>query len=447
MKVIIAGAGEVGTHLAKMLCGEHHDITLIDDKASRLNAVAANLDILTVCGSPTSINVLNEANVSRANLFIGVTPDESRNMTCCMLAKKLGAKKTVARVDELEYTQEENREFFRTLGVDSVIYPEQLAAQEINHLIRRPWVRHWWEVQGGQLMLFGVKVRRGVSILNRPLSEISGPDDPFHITAIKRGGETIIPHGGDCLEEDDLAFVMTTPRNIRYVREVLGKADTPEPHTVFYMGGAPTVVQSINTLPSKIHVKLFERNPEKLIELSSAITNDNVLMLNGDGRDIDLLRDENIDHAQVFVAATPNSETNILACLAARRLGVPKTIAMVENTEYIDMAEQLDIGSVLNKKTFAAGHIYRLLLRADVESLKFLTVAQSDVIEYKVKKDSRITAKPIKDLHLPHNVNIGGYVRDNVGYLANGNTIFQAGDVVLAFTKKGECKKLEKFFK
>lgn len=447
MKIVIAGAGEVGTHLAKMLVDEHHDITLIDEKEQRLTSIASHLDILTLCGSPTSISVLEEADAGRANLFIGVTPDESRNMTCCMLAKRLGAKKTVARVDDLEYTHKENREFFKSLGVDSVIYPEQLAAQEINHLIMRPWVRQWWEVQGGELMLFGVKVRRGVSILNRPLAEFSGPDDPYHITAIKRRQETLIPHGSDSLEEDDLVFVMTTPEHIDYVRELLGKTETPEVHTVFYMGGADTVIQSINTLNPKIHVKLFERDPEHFLEISSAVTNSNMLLLNGDGRDIDLLRDENIEHAQVFVAGTKSSESNILACLAAKRLGVPKTIAMVENTEYIALAEQLDIGSVLNKKTFAAGHIYRMLLRADVESLKFLNIANADVIEYKVKEDTRITRKPIKDLHLPTSVNIGGYVRNGKGYLANGSTVFQAGDIVVAFGLKGECKKLEKFFK
>ena len=447
MKVIIAGAGEVGTHLAKMLAGENHDITLIDEKESRLAAIAANFDLLTVCGSPTSISVLNEADVSRANLFIGVTPDESRNMTCCMLAKKLGAKKTVARVDELEYTQDENREFFRTLGVDSVVYPEQLAAQEINHLIVRPWARHWWEVQGGQLMLFGVMMRRDAAVLNKPLAEIAGSDDPFHITAIKRRNETIIPHGYDCLEEDDLVFVMTTPKHIDFVRQLFDKADTPEPHTVFYMGATDTVVQSINALNPKINVKLFERNAAKLQEAAAAIHRKNVLLINGDAREIDLLRDEYVDHAQVFVAATLNSESNILACLAARRLGVPKAIAMVEHTEYLDMAEQLNIGSILNKKTFAAGHIYRLLLRADIESLKFLSIAQSDVIEYKVKKDSRITSKPVKDLHLPESVNLGGYLRDGVGYMVNGNTVFQPGDLVVAFSRTGECKKLEKFFK
>ncbi|RRD78247.1 Trk system potassium transporter TrkA [Alloprevotella sp. OH1205_COT-284] len=447
MKIVIAGAGEVGTHLAKMLVGEHHDITLIDEKEQRLNTLSSHLDILTICGSPTSIATLKEAGAGRANLFIGVTPDESRNMTCCMLAKRLGAKKTVARVENHEYTQEDNRDFFKSVGIDSVVYPEQLAAREINHLIARPWVRQWWEVQDGQLMLFGVKVRRGVEILNRPLYEISGPDDPYHITAIKRNGETLIPHGDDVLEEDDLAFVMTTPEHVKSVQQLMGKNENVETHNVFYMGGSDTVIQSINTLKPGIHVKLFESNPERFLEINSAVTNSNMLLLDGDGRDFDLLREENIEHAQVFVAATKNSETNILACMAARRWGVPKTIAMVENTDYISMAEQLDIGSIINKKTFAAGHIYRMLLRSDVESIKSLTVAHADVIEFHVKEGSRITRKPVKELHLPASVNIGGYVRNGKGYLANGNTVLQTDDTVVAFCLQGELKKLEKFFK
>lgn len=447
MKIIIAGAGEVGTHLAKMLSHENHDITLIDDKESRLTPISSQLDILTITGWPTSISVLEEANVAKAHLFIGVTPDQSRNMTCCMLAKKMGARKTVARVEDLEYTSESSREFFKSVGIDSVVYPEELAAREINHLIQRPWVRHWWEVQGGKLMLLGIKVRRDCQLLGQPLAEISCPDDPYHITAIKRHGETLIPHGTDCLEEDDLVFLMTTPDQVKYVRMLFGKGNSPEVHTVFYMGGSDTVIQSINTLPNHLHVKLFDNDETHHEDIQNLLSNPNVLLLDGDGRDIDLLKDENIDKAQVFVAATKKSESNILACLAARRLGVPKTIAMVEHSGYIPMAEQLDIGSIINKKTFAAGHIYRMLLRSDVESIKFLTVAQADVVEFNVHKGDRITKAPVRDLHLPRSVNIGGYVRDGRGYLANGNTEFLPGDIVVAFSLQGELKRLEKFFK
>lgn len=447
MKIIIAGAGEVGTHLARMLEHENHDITLIDDKESRLAPIASHLDIKTICGSPTSPSVLEEAEVEKAHLFIGVTPEQSRNMTSCMIAKDKGAKNTVARIEELEYTIEDNRNFFKKLGIDDLVYPEQLAAAEINHLIQRPWVRHWWEVQDGKLLLLGIKVRRGCRHLGMPLSAISQPEDPYHITAIKRNGDTLIPHGGDILEEDDLVFIMTTPESVQFVRDNFSQDHSAETHTIFYMGGADTAIQSINQLPHNYHIKLFENDPSHHLEITSKITHPHVLLLDGDGRDIDLLKDENIENAQVFVAATNKSESNILACLTARRLGVPKTIAMVENSDYIPMAEQLDIGSIINKKTFAAGRIYCKLLRADVKSVKFLTIAHADVAEFQVQEGYRISRYPVSKLHLPRNVNIGGYIRNGKGYLANGNTQFQPGDIVVVFTLQGELKRLETFFK
>lgn len=446
MRIVIAGAGEVGSHLARLLFKDRHDVTLIDEQQQRLNSVSSCIDLLTLCGSPGSVAVLSEAGVESADLFIGVTPDESRNITCCMLAKKLGARKCVARVDNAEYTTPDYSEFFRGVGIDSVIYPEMLAAAEINHLIVRPWARQWWEVQGGKLLLFAVKIRENVDVLNRPLAEIATPTDPFHITAVKRDGRTLIPHGNDCLMLNDLVFVMTTPEHVEFVRRLLGKEATPEAHCVFYMGGADTVIHSVNSLPSGIKPKIFERNPAKFEEIGNAVHNPRMLLLNGDGRDLNALQDENISHAEIFVAACDNSETNILACLTARRMGVLKTIAMVENTDYIGMAEQLDIGSIINKKAFAAAHIYRMLLKADVASIKSFNVANADVIEYKVHEKTRITRKPVAKLGLPPSVNIGGYVRDGVGYMANGSTVFRPGDLVVMFCTRNEFRKLEKYF-
>lgn len=446
MRIVIAGAGQIGSHLAKLLFKDGHDVTLIDEQQQRLNSVASCVDILTLCGSPGSISMLQEANVKGADLFIGVTPDESRNITCCMLAKRLGALKSVARVDNAEYTAPDYKEFFLKVGIDSVIYPEMLAAAEINHLIVRPWARQWWQMSDGKLLLFAVKVRRGVSILNRPLAEIAAPDDPFHITAVKRNGETLIPHGNDCLEEDDLVFVMTTSKEVTHVRERFGKAHSTETHCVFYMGAADTVIHSINTLPHHIKAKVFERNPAKFDAITAAITHPKFLLLDGDGRDIRALQDENVSHAEVFVAASENCETNILACLAARRMGVQKTIAMVENTDYIAMAEQLDIGSIINKKAFAAAHIHRMLLKADVKSFKSFDIANADVIEYKVHANTRITRKPVAQLNLPPSVNIGGYLRDGEAHMVNGNTTFKEGDLVVLFCLKNEFRRLEKYF-
>ena len=261
MKIIIAGAGAVGTHLAKLFSQEHHDITLMDENPEKLEDLASDFDILTLPLSPSSISALREAEVDHADLFIGVTPDEAHNMTACMLASKLGAKKTVARVDNYEYTLPEHREFFRTVGIDSIIYPEMLAGQEILHNIKRSWIRQWWEVQNGALILLGAKLRRSAQILEQPLKDLCGPDSPYHIVAVKRDDETVIPHGGDCLRDGDIVYFMTTPKYINYIRDLAGKEDYPDVQNVFIMGGGSTAVHLVNAMPDYMRAKIIEANP------------------------------------------------------------------------------------------------------------------------------------------------------------------------------------------
>ena len=447
MKIIIAGAGAVGTHLAKLLSREHHDITLMDESPEKLEDLSANFDIMTLPLSPSSVAALKEAEVGDADLFIGVTPDEAHNMTACMLASNLGAKKTVARVDNYEYTTPENRDFFRTVGIDSIIYPEMLAGQEILHNIKRSWIRQWWEVQNGALILLAVKVRQNARILDQPLRVLCGPESPYHIVAVKRGDETVIPHGADCLRANDIVYFMTTPKYINYIRDLAGKEDYPDVSNVFIMGGSSTAVHLANAMPDYMHAKIIEADVKRAERLNEVIHNPHTLIIHGDGRDLSLLEEEGIRKTQAFAALTENSETNILACLAAKRLGVRKTVAMVENTDYISMAESLEIGSIINKKTFAASHIYQMMLKADITSVKSLTVANADVAEFSASPEARIIRHPIKDLGLPDCVTLGGLVRNGHGQLINGMTQIQAGDTVVAFCLAGGIKKLEKFFK
>ena len=447
MKIIIAGAGAVGTHLAKLFSQEHHDITLMDENPEKLEDLASDFDILTLPLSPSSISALREAEVDHADLFIGVTPDEAHNMTACMLASKLGAKKTVARVDNYEYTLPEHREFFRTVGIDSIIYPEMLAGQEILHNIKRSWIRQWWEVQNGALILLGAKLRRSAQILEQPLKDLCGPDSPYHIVAVKRDDETVIPHGGDCLRDGDIVYFMTTPKYINYIRDLAGKEDYPDVQNVFIMGGGSTAVHLVNAMPDYMRAKIIEANPRRAERLNEVVHNNHTLIIHGDGRDLSLLEEEGIRKAQAFAALTENSETNILACLAAKRLGVRKTVAMVENTDYISMAESLEIGTIINKKTFAASHIYQMMLKADITSVKSLTVANADVAEFSVSPEARVVSHAVKDLGLPSTVTLGGLVRGGEGPLINGSTLIQPGDTVVAFCLAGGIKKLEKYFK
>ena len=342
MKIIIAGAGAVGTHLAKLLSREHHDITLIDEDANRLYGPAANFDLLTLQVSPLSIKGLREAEVGNADLFISVTPDEAHNMTACMLAAKIGAKRTVARVENYEYTLPDSREFFKSVGISSIIYPEMLVGEEIMRSIRRSWTRQWIEVQGGALLVIGVKVRTGSKILNIPLRDLSAPDSPFHVVAIKRKQNTIIPHGDDCLLHRDVVYFMTTPKYVDYIRELAGKQDYPEVKNVVFLGGGSTTERALAKMPDGMHAKVFETDPARIANLDAVVGGKNIMYINADGRDLELLLEEGIQKAQAFVATTDGSETNILSCLTAKRYGVRKTVAMIENLDYVSMAESLD---------------------------------------------------------------------------------------------------------
>ena len=446
MKVVIVGAGAVGTHLSKLLSREHQDCVLIDDNEERLGALS-EYDVMTYNASPTSIKVLKEAGVQHADLFVGVTPEETTNLTACMIAHQLGAKKTVARIDNYEYLSPQNKDFFRNMGIDSLIYPEVLAAIDINNGLKLSWVRQRWDVHDGALTLLGIKLRETAEILNQPLRDLCGPDDPYHIVAIKRDEETIIPGGLDELRVGDLAYFMTTQEYIPYIRKIVGKEHYADVKNVIVMGGDKTSVRAALTAPDYMNVKIIEKSAERCEKLNELLGDSDTMVIHGDGRDLGLLEEEGIRNTQAFVALTGNAETNILACLTAKRLGVRKTVAMVENLDYVKMAEELDIGTIINKMTIAASHIFQMMLDADVSNLRSLMLVDSEVAEFIAAEGSKVTKKPVKDLGLPFGTTIGGLVRKGVGMLVNGNSQIEAGDSVMVFCHEAKLNNIEKFFK
>ncbi len=445
MKIVIAGAGEVGTYLAKMLAGEKQDIVLIDEDEEKLKSLEGSLDLMTITRSPVSITGLKEAGVPGADLFVAVTPDESRNMTACMIATSLGAKKTVARIDNYEYLQPKNKEFFEKMGIHSLIYPEMLAARDIVDAVKMSWIRQWWEFANGELILLGAKMGPTAEILDVTLKEFSKEEVPFHVVAIKRGMETIIPRGDDVIRLNDIVYFTTTKKYIPYIRKIAGKEGLADVRNLMIMGGGRIAVRTAQYLPDYMNAKIIESNMQRCVRLTELV-DDSVLVINGDGRDMELLKEEGIHNTEAFVALTGNSETNILACLAAKRMGVEKTVAEVENVDYIHMAESLDIGTVINKKYIAASHIYQMMLDADVSNVKCLTFANADVAEFVVKKGALITRHKIKDANLPKGSTIGGLIRNGVGILVDGNSQIQEDDHVVVFCMRTMIKKLEKFF-
>ena len=446
MKIIIAGAYAIGTHLARLLSREHDDIVVIDSDEERLARIGSDVDILTMEASPTSVKALRRAGAEHADLFIAVTPDESQNMASCVLANGLGTKKTVAKIDNSEYIEPDLQAFFGRLGVSSIIYPEMLAATDINNGLKMSWVRQRWDVHGGALVMLAVKLRQSCTILDQPLRNLCGPEDPYHIVAIKRDGETIIPGGNDCLQLYDLAYFMTTRQYIPYIRKIVGKEHYVDVKNVMIMGGGATAVRTVKTMPSYMDVKIIDSDEQRCERLNSLLEDEDALVINGDGRDLSLLIEEGIKNTQAFVALTGNAETNILACLTAKRLGVRKTVAMVENIDYISMAESLDIGTIINKKSIAASHIYQMMLDANVHNVRFLMTANADVAEFIPSEGAKITRKPVKDLGMPQGMTIGGLVRDGQGYLVSGNTMIQPGDSVMVFCHNINMKKIEKLF-
>ena len=447
MKIIIAGAYAIGSHLAKLLSRNNQDIVLIDDDEQRLENISSDYDILTMHASPTSLAALKNAGAADANLYIAVTPDENLNMNSCVMAKAIGAKKTVAKVNNYEFVEPEMAKFYEKLGIDSLIYPENLAAYDIVNGLKMSWVRQRWDVLGGALVMLGIKLRETCEILDRPLKELCKPDSPYYIVAIRRDGDTIIPGGNDVLKMYDLVYFMVTKQYIPYVRKIVGKEHYVDVKNVMIMGGGDTAVRALKNMPEYMNVKLMEHDVERCDILNDQIDDQRVMVINGDGRDLQLLNEEGIHTTQAFVALTSNAETNILACLTAKRMGVRKTVAAVENLDYVNMAVSLDIGTIINKKAIAASHIYQMMLDAEVNNVRFLMTANADVAEFTAHPESKVTKKRVFELGLPKGATIGGLVRNGEGHLVSGGTQIEAGDIVVVFCYNVRMEKLEKFFK
>lgn len=444
MKIIIAGAGEVGTHLAKLMAQEKQDIVLMDPDEERLKFANSYMEILSMEGNPTSLRDLEEAGIKNADLFVSVTPEEATNLTACMLAANLGARKTFARINNYEYLLPKNKEFFEKLGINTMIYPEMLAAKEIVSAIKRPWSRQYWELFGGALILIGVKVRENAPIVNIRLMDLVNDKKLYHIVAIKRNNDTIIPNGTDRVEPGDILFFTTTREHVEDVQRYAGKRN-PEMKKVVIMGGSRIGIRTSQYLPNNIRIKIIETDKDKSFHIAETVPG-NVLVINGDARDTDLLIQEGIKDTDAFIAVTENSSTNILACLAAKRFGVYKTVANVENLDYVALAEKMDIGTIINKKLIAASYIYQFLLDADVTNVKCLTFADAEVAELVARPDSKITKKAVKDLKLPKDMTLGGLLRNGEPLMIKGDTTIQAYDHVMVFCLDSAVRKLEDYF-
>ncbi|MBR7156944.1 MAG: Trk system potassium transporter TrkA [Bacteroidales bacterium] len=448
MKIIIAGAGEVGSHLAKMLSTESNDLTIIDSHESNLNKVSQIADVVTVLGNPTSISTLEQAGVPNADLFIAVSPahDQDVNLISAMLAKKMGSKKVTARINNDEYMHYENKLLFTELGIDLLFYPEKIASYEISDLLKQTGTTEFMEFARGKLQMVVFRLDDGAPLIQKCVYDMLplGNQTPYKAVAIARNGTTIIPTRETRFDEGDLVFVICTNDGVKEAMTYSGKNEIDIKKLMIVGGGRIGEMLARKMENSVEIIKIIEQREERCEYLAETL--DKALIINGDGRNTDLLIEEDVKDFDAFVAVTSSSETNILACVAAKRMGVPKTIAEVENIEYIKLAEGMGVDAVINKKLITAGRIFRFTLSNKVRSIKCLNGSDAEVLEFLVNPDSNITKGPIKDLKFPKEAIIGGIIRGNESFIANEYTEIRPYDRVVVFALPQVLSKVNNFF-
>lgn len=452
MKIIIAGAGEVGSHLAKMLSGGSNEITVIDSDQQRLDSLSANTDIIAIEGNPSSIKTLMEAGTKNADLFIAVNPSDSQdvNIVSAMLAKKLGSKKATARINTEEYLSYENKYLFTEMGIDLLFYPEKIASGEIIELLKRTASTDSMDFARGKLQMAVFRLDEDCPILGMNMvefSNIAAKDGlKFRVVAIARGDDTIIPKFDTKFKYHDLVFIISKREGMDMLMKYVGKTNI-EINRLMILGGSPIGEMVARQLSKQLDtIKIIEKNKEKCRELSENLP-DNVIIVNGDGRNSDFLLEESIKEYDAFVAVTNNTETNILACVAAKSLGIARTIAEVENLEYIKLAESMGVDAVINKKLITAGRIFKFTLSNKVRFIKYMSGTNAEILEYIVAPESKITKCALKDMSFPKNAIIGGIIRGNESFIAVGDSHIEPYDRVAVFALPEAVKEVDKFFK
>ena len=445
MNIIIAGDGEVGFYLAQALVDSNHDITIVDPHEELLKMVEAHTDLMTIVGESNSVGVLKQANVDKSDLVISVLHDEQTNILTAILAKKLGAKSTIARVNTLENISEENKKIYEELGIDFLISPEDIAGLEVINILNRPEATEIFELSDGKLLVFLIKLEEGAPVIGKTLTDIASEHHhlDFRAVAIHRGMETFIPTGETTFFPNDLVYVITKPEAMSELLQLGGKKRM-EINNIMLVGGGRVGKVVAKRMEKDLNIKLIENDRERCLNLSDLL--DETLIINGDARDINLVKDEGIENVDAFVAVTDSAETNILTCLHAKKFGVQKTIALVENLDYIEISQNIGVDTIINKKLIAASHILKYSMGDEVASLKCLSGINSDIVEIVAVEGSKVTKKPISQLQMPDGAIIGGIIRGDESYIALGSFQIKADDRVVIFALPGATQKVEKMF-
>ncbi len=446
MNIFIAGDGEVGFYIAEALVNSNHDITIIDPHEELLKMVESHTDLLTIVGESNSVSVLKQAGVDKADLVISVLHDETVNIITSILAKKLGAKNTIARVNTMQNLSADNRKTYEELGIDHLVSPEDIAGHEVLNIINNPEVYEMFNLTNDKLSVFLIKIEEDAPVIGKSLIQIAKEHGPlnFRAVAINRNQNSFIPFGETVFMEGDMVYVVSKPESLKDLFKLSGKHKY-EINNVMVVGGGRVGKVICRDLESEYNIKLIETNTERCYKLTDILQD--TLIINGDARSVELLDDEGIQNTDVFVAVTNDSETNILTCLHAKKFGVKKTVALVENLDYIEISQNIGIDSIINKKLTAASYIVKHAMGNEVSSLKkCLSGINSDILELIAIPGSAVTKNPIKDLKIPEGSIIGGVIRGDESFIAIGDFQILENDKVVVFALPGLAGKVEKLF-
>lgn len=445
MNIIIAGDGEVGFYLARSLTELNHNITVVDPNSELLKRLEKDSDLLTITGSSTSPQVLADANVSDCDLFLAVLHNESINLMSCVLAKKLKAKKTVARITNAELLLPKHRDMFRDFGVDEMVCPERIAAKEITNLLNNSVATEFFDFSGGLLTMYLIHLEADSPVINHSVQELAQTYNTLQvkIVAILRNGMTIIPHSNTKFQQGDLAYLISRPNQLESIKQVSGKHDVSIKKAMI-VGAGRVGRYAAMTLEDRIRITLIEESRSRCEEAAEILNN--TLIINGDATDIELLKEEGLANTDAFISVTDSSETNVLTCLHAKKLGVKRTIALVENTGLISLSQDIGIDTIINKKLITASYISRFIVKGEAVRSKWLSGTNAELIEFSVGRWAPATRHPIRELNLPHGSTIGGIIRGNSTILPTRDTQILAKDRVVVFTLPSVMEHVAKLF-
>lgn len=445
MNIIIAGDGEVGFYLAKSLTELNHNITVVDPNSDLLKRLETETDLLTITGSSTSPQVLEDANVGDCDLFLAVLHDENINLMSCVLAKRLKAKRTVARITNAELLSPKHRDMFRELGVDEMVCPERIAAKEITNLLNNSLATEFFDFSGGLLTMYLIRLESDSPVVGHTIQELlqTYASLEVRIVAILRNGMTVIPHADTELQQGDFAYLISRPNQVEAIKRVAGKTDVSVKKAMI-VGAGRVGRYAAMSLEDKVRLTLFEESRSRCEEVASLLKN--TLIINGDATDIELLKEEGLQNSDAFIAVTDSSETNVLTCLHAKRLGVKRTIALVENTGFISISQDIGIDTIINKKLITASYISRFIVKGDAVSSKWLSGTNAELIEFNVGKWASATRHTIRDLQLPQGATIGGIIRGRETIFPTRDTQIKAKDRVVVFALPKVMEQVAKLF-